>query len=30
MRDQFPLDSRAMLARLGKGQDPGGSGIVIL
>jgi transcriptional regulator with XRE-family HTH domain len=30
MRDQFPLDSRATLARLGEGRDPGQSGIVIL
>jgi len=30
MRDQYPLDSRSILAALRDGRDPGGSGIVIL
>jgi transcriptional regulator with XRE-family HTH domain len=30
MRDRFPLDSRAILAALGSGRDPGAGGIVIL
>jgi transcriptional regulator with XRE-family HTH domain len=30
MRDQFPLDARALLTALGHGHDPGGSGIVVL
>jgi hypothetical protein len=30
MRDQFPLDTRAILAALREGRDPGQSGIVVL
>jgi transcriptional regulator with XRE-family HTH domain len=30
MRDRFPLDSRAILAALREGRDPGASGIVVL
>ncbi|MGH2406815.1 MAG: helix-turn-helix transcriptional regulator [Candidatus Limnocylindrales bacterium] len=30
LRDAFPMDMRVVLARLGAGEDPGSSGIVIL
>lgn len=30
LRDAFPLDARSILSSLGRGQDPGSGGIVIL